>query len=177
VDRLLPTAQVPGLNASWHWQDGATGAATTEPFGFCAKADLSSIGAEQVVERTYFPPDDSDDNAAEQVAQFPDANTAVRAWSVLKSWRDRCEAGRTEDVGLEVRPLTAVPVPAGSARWYLVSWQPAGEETRRFEEVGMVLDQTRIALLRIDNSGRHRDVPAGQEPMVSMVRRAAGTLG
>src|SRR3954468_17993114 len=58
-DRLLPTAQVPGLRPGWQWQDGDTGPAGTDPFGVCAKVDLASIGATDVVSRTYFPPDDS----------------------------------------------------------------------------------------------------------------------
>jgi len=176
IDRLLPTGEVPGLNAQWHWQDGETGPAVTEPFGFCAKADLGSIGATEVFERSYFPPDDSDDNAAEQVAEFPDANTAARAWAVLKSWHDRCASSVQEDINLRARPLVPVPVTAGSGRWYLLSWQAANEETGRFEAFGMVLNGTRIAVLRMDNSGQDYNYPAGQEPMVGMVTAAAGWL-
>jgi hypothetical protein len=69
-----------------------------------------------------------------------------------------------------------VPVGAGSGRWYLLSWQPAGEETGRFESFGMVLNGTRIAVLRIDNSGQDHDYPTGHEPMTSMVTAAAGWL-
>jgi hypothetical protein len=177
VDRLLPTGLVPGLTRTWKWQDGDTGEPTTDPFGTCAKTDLLSIGATQVVERTYFPPDDSDDNAAEQVAEFPDAATAARTWAVLRSWHDRCAKSTAADhPGLRVGALTPVPVAAGSGRWYLLSWQPAGEETGRFEALGMVLNGTRIAVLRIDNSGQDHDYPPGQEPMVSMVTAAAGWL-
>jgi hypothetical protein len=176
ADRLLPTGEVPGLNAQWRWQDGQTGPAAPEPFGFCAKVDLSSIGATEVVERTYFPPDDSDDNAAEQVAEFPDANTAARAWTVLKSWHDRCGKSISADIAAKVRPLTSVPVPAGSARWYLVSWQPVGEETGRFEAFGMVLAGTRIAVLKMDNSGQDYNYPAGKEPMAEMTVAAADGL-
>ena len=177
LDRLLPTGLVPGLNSTWNWQDGDTGEPTTDPFGACAKADLLSIGATEVVERTYFPPDDSDDNAAEQVAEFPDATTAARTWAVLKSWHDRCAKSAAADhPGLRVGALTPVPVGAGSGRWYLLSWQPAGEETGRFESFGMVLNGTRIAVLRIDNSGQDHDYPTGHEPMTSMVTAAAGWL-
>ena len=176
IDRLLPTGLVPGLNAGWTWQDGDTGPAVTDPFGLCAKVDLASIGATEVVERTYFPPDDSDDNAAEQVAEFPDRATAARAWAVLKSWHDTCNRTVGADIGLRVRPLVPVPVTAGTGRWYLLSWQPAGEETGRFEAFGMVLNGTRLAVLRIDNSGQDHDYPPGQEPMVSMVTAAAGWL-
>jgi len=180
VDRLLPTDLVPGLNETWKWQDGDTGAPSADPFGVCAQtapgADLLSIGATEVVARTYFPPDDSDDNAAEQIAEFPDTATANRAWKVLASWHKRC--GRTFDADnhLRVRPFVSVPVTAGTARWYLLSWAPSGEETGRFEAFGMVLSGTRIAVLRIDNSGQDHDYPPGQEPMIAMVTAAAGWL-
>jgi hypothetical protein len=176
VDRLLPTGEVPGLNAQWHWQDGETRPAGTEQFGLCAKADLASIGAVSAVERTWFPPVDSDDNAAEQIAEFPDANTAARVWAVLKSWHDTCSRVASANPGLKVRPFVTVPVTTGSARWYLLSWNPAGEETGRFEAFGMVMNGTRIAVLRIDNSGQDYNYPAGKEPMAGMVRGAAGWL-
>jgi hypothetical protein len=176
VDRLLPTAQVPGLNAQWKWQDGETGAATGDPFGVCAKADLVSIGASDVVSRTWFPPDDSDDSAAEQVAEFPDATTAATAWTVLKAWHDRCGRAMDPAAGLKVGPLTPVAVDAGSARWYLLSWTPPGEETGRFETFGMALDGTHIAVLRMDHSGQDHSYPAGKDPMVGMVVGAAATL-
>jgi hypothetical protein len=177
TDRLVPTDHVPGLNATSHWQDGKTGPASPDLFGLCAKVDLLSIGATDVVERTYFPPDDSDDNAAEQMAEFPDGNTAARAWAVLKSWHDACSQKRSANPGLTVRPLVAVPVSIGSARWYLLSWTPGGEETGRFEAFGMVRNGTRIAVLRMDSSGQDYDYPVGHEPMVGMVNAAATLLG
>jgi hypothetical protein len=180
LDRLLPTGLVPGLNAKWAWQDGDTGEPTADPFGLCAQtapgADLLSIGATQVVARTYFPPDDSDDSAAEQIAEFPDASTANRAWAVLGSWHKRC--GKTMSAGedLKVRPFVPVSVQQGTARWYLLSWQPAGEETGRFEAFGMALSGTRIAVLRMDNSGQDYNYASGREPMVGMVQAAAAWL-
>jgi hypothetical protein len=176
TERLVPTAEVPGLNAQWQWADGETGPAGPAPFGLCAKTDLASIGASATVERSYFPPDDSDDNAAEQVAEFPDTATAARAWSVLKSWHDACGAKRADNPGLKVRALKPVTTSAGQARWYLLSWAPAGEETGRFEAFGMVLDGTRLAVLRIDNGGQDYNYPAGKEPMVGMVQAAAALL-
>lgn len=177
TDRLLPTSAVPGLDPARTWQDGETGPAGTEPFGFCAKVDLASIGATGVVERSYFPPDDSDDNAAEQVAEFADATSTAQAWSVLGAWRRTCGRTISADLGLEVRPMTSVPVGSGAARWYLLSWTPVGEETRRFEALGMVRDGTRIAVLRMTHSGQDHTYPADQDPMVGMVRAAAETLG
>jgi hypothetical protein len=180
IDRLLPTGLVPGLNAEWKWQDGDTGEPTADAFGLCAQtapgADLLSIGATAVVARTYFPPDDSDDNASEQIAEFPDVNTANRAWAVLGSWHKKCGATLSADNHLRVGRFVSVPVQEGTARWYLLSWQPAGEETGRFEAFGMVLNGTRIAVMRMDNSGQDYDYPAGQEPMVGMVTGAAAWL-
>ena len=176
ADRLLATAQVPALDAQRPWQDGDTGPATTDPFGVCAKADLTSIGATDVIARTWFPADDSDDLAAEQVAEVPDARTAATAWTVLKAWHDRCSGTLDTAARFLVGPLTSAPVPAGSARWYLLSWTPSGEETGRFETLGMVLDGTRIAVLRMDHSGRSHRYPQGKDPMVGMVVAAAGAL-
>jgi hypothetical protein len=180
IDRLLPTSLVPGLNEQWKWQEGETGEPTTDPFGLCAQtapgADLLSIGASEVVARTYFPPDDSDDSAAEQIAEFPDARTAQTAWTVLASWHKRCGRTLSADNKLEVGPFVSVPVEQGTARWYLLSWTPPGEETGRFEAFGMVLTGTRIAVLRMDNGGQDHDYPPGEEPMVGMVGHAANWL-
>ena len=176
LDQLLPTGLVPGLNAQWKWQDGDTGTPKSDPLGVCAKADLPSIGADNVVGRTYFPPDDSDDNAAEQIAEFPDANTAARAWAVLKSWHDGCAARASDHPGLTVGTLTPVAVRSGTARWYLLSWKPAGEETNRYESYGMVLTGNRIAVLLIDNSAKRHDYPPGSDPMVGMITAAVGWL-
>jgi hypothetical protein len=173
LDRLLPTDLVPGLNSEWHWQDGDTGTPPADPFGRCAKADLLSIGATEAVERTYFPPDDSDDNAAEQIAEFPDASTAARAWSVLGAWHKRC--GRVADAP-RVGEMVSVPVDHGTARWYLLSHVLPDEENAEFEAFGMVLSGTRIAVLRMVSIGQDYDYPAGQEPMVGMVTAAAGWL-
>ena len=172
-DAFLPTAFVPGLNARWHWQDGKTGSGVGKPFGVCARADLTSIGAEKVRQRTYFPPDDSDDNAAQQVARFADAKSASQAWSVLEAWRARCAAQIGTDLGPKVGNEVPVKLPDGTVgRWYLVSWTPEGEETGRFEALGMVRQGALITVLRITNSGQDYDYPVGEEPMVKMVELA-----
>ncbi|MCX6395305.1 MAG: hypothetical protein NTV23_02340 [Propionibacteriales bacterium] len=174
LDRLLDTRSVPGLNATWRWQDGETGRAGSEPFGLCAKADLASIGAGEVVQRTYFPPVDTDDNAAEQVTEFPDGTTTAGALAVLKSWQKKCTAhlGRP---GAKVGPITPVPVGTGSF-WYLVSY-PEGNDEGRFHAFGVAVVGNRMAALTIDNGGQDYNYPSGQEPMVAMVRAAAARLG
>lgn len=167
-DRLLPTADVPGLTPTWHWADGETGPAGTEAFGLCARVDLMSIGATEVVQRTYFPPVDTDDNAAEQIAEFPDATNTARAIKVLQSWRTRC-ASKT----LRVGPLT--PVEGGS--WYLVTQTSKNPDDGLFQAVGIATSGTRIAVLTMDKVAQDYDYPAGKEPMVAMVRAAADRLG
>jgi hypothetical protein len=168
VDRLLPTEDVPGLTGTWHWQDGETGAAGGDAFGLCAKVDLLSIGATDVVQRTYFPPVDTDDNAAEQIAEFPDATTTATAMKVLQSWRQRCAAKN-----LRVSPFTTVD--GGS--WYLVARTSANEDDDLFQAVGIATSGTRIAVMTIDKLAQDYDYPAGREPMVGMVRAAAARLG
>lgn len=174
--QLLPSAEVPGLNARWQWQDGKTRRATTTGFGVCGRVDLATIGATDVLERTYYPPDDSDDSAAQQVAQFADTKSVDQAWSVLASWRASCAGSNPDLPGLVARDLISVDVPAGQARWYLVSWEPSGEETGRFEAFGMVRNGTTLTLLRITNSGQDYNYPVGKEPMVAMLRAAADRL-
>ena len=175
TDRLLATAEVPGLNATWHWQDGETGPANTDPFGSCARADLTSIGATQVVQRTYFPPDDSDDFAAEQIADFPDAATTARAVAVLDSWRKRC-SGLVKGTEQTYGPRKPVPIATGTGSWYLVSFRPQGGEENRYNALGTVVNGSRIALLLISNGAQRYAYPAGQEPMVAMVQAAATHL-
>lgn len=174
TDRLLPTGEVPGLNATWRWQDGETGPAGSEPFGLCAKVDLASIGAGDVVERSYFPPVDTDDSAGEQVAEFPDATTTGRAVAVLRSWHQKC-AARVEGAGVKVRPITTVSTTAGTGFWYLVSYSEGNDEGR-FHAFGVSVVGTRVAVLTIDNGGQDYNYPVGREPMVAMVRAAAGRL-
>jgi hypothetical protein len=167
TDLLLPTDAVPGLNATWRWEDGETGPAGTDPFGRCAKVDLMSIGATEVVERTYFPPVDTDDNAAEQIAEFPDATTTATALKVLKSWHKRC-ATKT------VRAGALTPVDGGS--WYLLTVASANPDEALFQAVGLVSSGNRIAVLTMDSIGQDYNYPAGKEPMVGMVKAAAVAL-
>jgi hypothetical protein len=171
---FIPTAFVPGLNATWEWQDGNSSDGGDKPFGVCARTDLASIGAVKVRERTFFPPDDSDDSAAQQVAGFADPKSAAQAWSVLDAWRSRCAAKIGAKLGPKVSSEIPVKLPDRVVgRWYLVSWTPAGEETGRFEAFGIVRLGALISVLRITNSGQDYNYPVGKEPMVTMVQLAA----
>jgi len=175
ADRLLQTEQVPGFNPQWEWQDGETGPAGADAFGLCATVDLASIGATEVVERTYFPPVDVDDSAAQQVADFPDQSTAARALSVLKSWHRKCKSQISEP-RLKIGNMISVPVENGTGSWYLVRYADGPDEAR-FHAFGIAASDTRITVLRIDNGGQDYNYSVGEEPMVAMVQAAAAKLG
>ncbi len=95
---------------------------------------------------------------------------------MLGSWHKHCAQNFSADSHLRVGPFSTVPVTAGTARWYLLSWRPAGEETGRFEAFGMVPRGARIAVLTDGQRGQDHDYPPGGEPMVGMVTAAAGWL-
>lgn len=174
TDRLLPTAAVPGLNAQWKWQDGETVTAGPAPFGVCAKASLLDIGATEVIHRSYFPPADTDDNAAQQIAEFPDAATATRAAAVLRSWHAKCKVGKGNKLGKLV-PVTTADGTTGY--WYLATRGETATEEGRFQAFGVVVTETRISVLQISNGGQDYNYTVGKEPMVGMVRAAADRLG
>ena len=173
VDRLLPASAVPGLHAEWTWTDGDSEPTIDRPSDVCAVASLVDIGATEVISKSYLPPDDSDDNAQQQVARFPDAKTAAGAWSVLGSWHDKCRRQVAGLTGAKVTPFTPVTVGAGQARWYLVSGTAPGEEAGRFYAIGMVRNGTLITVMHMFSTGQDYDYPPGKEPMVGRVRAAA----
>lgn len=176
ADRLVPVADAPGLTATWHWQDGGTGPADAAPFGPCAKADLGSIGAVEVVQRKYFPPVDTDDHAAEQVAEFPDTATAARAAAVLRSWHDKC-AQTLNRSDASISAITPVAVSTGAGSWYVVALGPRNGDEPRFDTFGIVLSGTRIALTSIEYGGKGYHYLPGKEPIIAMVGAAAALLG
>ena len=58
--------------------------------GLCQKFDTLSIGAMTAIQRAFTGP--GTDTAAQQVAEFPDAQNTVRASKVLESWHRDCRA-------------------------------------------------------------------------------------
>lgn len=179
TDRLLPTAEVTGLNERWRWRDGRTGPADEEPFGACAKTPLSTLGALDVVQRSYFPPVDTDDFALQQVAEFPDARTATTAIAVLRSWHDSCTATlRSRGLtNIRVGAIQAVPTAAQSAAIYLASWVPRGAEEGRFHAVGYAKSGTRITVTIIESGGQDYNYAPEDLPARGMITAAAALLG
>ena len=178
TSRLLVTAQVPRLSSGMRWSTpGSTSAAGTTPFGLCQRFDLESIGATIAVQRVWLDSASTGDTAAEQVAEFPDAMTALRASRVLTAWHNRCAEQLTNTVNPKVGQQTDVSVPVGTGRWYLVSYSPKQHPDQgHFHAFGIAVAGTRIAILRMDSLGEDYNYPPGREPMVAAVKAAAEKL-
>ncbi len=172
---LLTAAEFPQLNASSAWTEKSTGEAGEAPFGLCQKFDLLSIGATSVLERTLATAADgaSTSSAGQQVAEFADSQTAVRAMKVLRSWQSDC-ASRVTGSRVKVRAITPVSVSAGTGWTYLVSYVSNGEG--QFHSFGLVMNGTRLALLRLDHAGQDHNYEPGREPMELAVKAAATKL-
>jgi hypothetical protein len=168
---LLTAAEMPQLNSSSAWTERRTGPVSARPFGLCQKFDLLSVGAMTAVERTFTH---ETDTAGQQVAEFPDAQTAVRAGKVVEAWHRDC-ASRVRGTDVRVRPITDVPVAAGTGWWYLASFERRG--TGHFHSLGMVLSGTRMTLLRMDHDGQDHNYDPGQDPMQLAVATASAKLG
>lgn len=168
---LLTAAQMPRLNRSAAWTERRTDVAVSEPFGLCQKYDLLSIGAMSVHERIFAHQDDS---AGQQIAEFPDAQNAVRATKVLEAWHRGC-ARQVPGTQVNVRELEAVPVTKGKGWTYLVSYERRGRG--HFHSLGMVLAGNRITLIRIDHEGQDHNYPPGREPTELAVKAASAKLG
>lgn len=170
-DALLSAAQLPRLNRTSPWTQRSNGVAKARAFGLCQRFDLLSIGAMSAYERTFTSRRDS---AAELIAEFPDAQNAVRATKVLEAWHHQC-AGQVSGRKVRVRPLDAVTVTHGKGWTYLVSYERGGRG--HFHSLGMVLSGTRIALVRFDHEGEDHNYAPGKEPTELAVKAASAKLG
>ena len=168
---LLTAAEMPQLNSTSPWKVRRTGPASTRPFGLCQKFDLLSIGATSAVERTFTH---ETDTAGQQVAEFADAQTAVRASKVVEAWHRDC-AERVRGQNVRVRPITNVPVANGTGWNYLVSFERGG--TGHFHSLGLALSGTRMTLLRMDHDGQDHNYEPGKDPMELAVKAASARMG
>ena len=168
---LLTAAEMPQLNSTAKWTQRRTGPVSTRPFGLCQKFDLLSIGALDAVERTFTH---DTDTAGQQVANFPDAQNAVRASKVVEAWQRDC-AKRIRGNNVRVRAINDVPVAKGTGWWYLVSFESRDEG--HFHSLGLVLSGTRMTLIRMDHDGQDHNYPPGKDPMQLAVKAAAAKLG
>jgi len=167
---LLGAQEMPQLNDSTPWTQRGTRAIGPAPFGLCQKFDLLTIGASDGVQRRFTA---QGGVAGQQVAEFPDAQNAVRASRVIEAWHRDC-AQRVRGRDINVRPFEAVTVPGGKGSWYLVSFQRGGEG--HFHSFGMVLTGQRMTLLSMDHPGQDHNYEPGQDPMELAVAAAGAKL-
>ena len=178
--RLLAAGEVPGFNDQYRWRPGTTTA--TEPrtsAATCQRFGLTSIGAEKVAVRSFTPASGgTTDRAVEQVAAFPDEQTARRAYAVLTSWRAHCADRLRDHRRSHVGGLETVAVPTGTAGWYLLTYGPVkgDPDSQFFDAQGMALVGSRIATVSMVLAGQDYNYEAGHEPMVAAVQRAARKL-
>lgn len=181
AQRLLPASRLPGFNAEFTWRESGTRREEGEPFGTCHRFPMTSIGAMRVVVREYAPGAGPDtDTASELVAQFPDGMTAKRALEVLKSWRGQCERELSGYDHRRVGDLQRVEVRGGDAGWYLLTYGPpegGSQDEGYFDSQGLVRVGNLVAVVQMRLVGQDFNYPAGREPMVEAVRRAAVELG
>jgi len=168
---LLTAAEMPQLNSTSPWKVGRTGPAGTRPFGLCQRFDLLTIGATEAVERTFTH---EGDTAGQQVAEFADARTAVRASKVLEAWHRSC-AGRVLGQNVRVRPVTDVAVTKGTGWNYLVSFERRG--TGHLHSLGLALSGPRMTVLRMDHDGQDHNYEPGKAPMELAVKGASARMG
>jgi len=172
---LLTAGEMPQLNDSSPWAEGRTTAQGADPFGLCQQFDLLSIGATSAVERTFTSGPSAKDTAGQVVAEFPDAQNAVRASKVIAAWHRRCRGQLKGATDISVRPITDVAVASGTGWWYLVSFERGG--VGHFHALGMVLSGTRMSLIRMDHDGQDHNYPAGKDPMQLAVKAVSARLG
>ena len=168
---LLSAAELPRLNDEAPWSVVRTRPVGSEAFGVCARFDALTIGADSGVERTFAH---AEDDAAQQVLDFPDPKNATRAAAVLDSWRKGC-GSRVPGENARVRARTDVPVGQGRGWFYLVSWEEDG--VGRWESFGMAVSGSRMVLLRMDHAGEDHNYAPGRDPLERGLQRAAAKMG
>jgi hypothetical protein len=173
---------MPGFNDDYLWTAGRT--TPEDPsasFGTCQRFAITSIGAERALVRRFRPAAGNaapGDRAGQLVAEFPDAQTARRAYAVLKAWRARC-ADRLQDHSRpHVGALQDIPVGGGSGAWYLLTYGPVkGDPNAQFFDAqGMAVVGSRIAMVSLVLAGQDYNYEPGREPAVVAVQRAGGKL-
>jgi hypothetical protein len=141
---------------------------------------MGSIGATSVGLRSFKPPAaaKNTDHGGELVAEFPDATTARRAFTVLTSWRKKCADQLSGFERSEVGKLENVSVPGGTGGWYLLTYAPVpgDPDAGFFDAQGMAVVGSRIAMVELILAGQDYNYEPGQEPMVTAVQRAAAKL-
>ena len=184
--RLLSGAEMPGFNDTFTWRVESTrGREGRKPFGTCHRFTLASIGASQVIRRSYVASrPDSQSAAGHLAADFPDEKTAKRAYQVLTSWRAQCGERLAKYERREIGDLQPVEMPSGlpadsgAANWYLLTYGPVSgdPDSGYFDAQGLTRVGKAISVLEMRLAGQDYNYEPGQEPMLIAVERAAAEL-
>jgi hypothetical protein len=180
--RLLSAGEMPGFNDDYLWTAGRTAPESpSSSFGTCQRFSTTSIGAERALVRRFRSAAGAaapGDSAGELVAEFPDAQTARRAFAVLKAWRARCADRLKGHTRPRVGALQDVPVTGGSGGWYLLTYGPVpgDPDAQFFDAQGMAVVGSRITMVSMVLAGQDYDYEPGREPAAVAVQRAAGKL-
>lgn len=180
--RLLSAEELPGFNADYLWTAGRTAPESpSASFGTCQRFSITSIGAERALVRRFRPAAGDaapGDRGGELVAEFPDAQTARRAFAVLKAWRARCADRLKGHTRPKVGDLQDVPVAGGSGGWYLLTYGPVpgDPDAQFFDAQAMAVVGSRIAMVSLVLAGQDYNYEPGNEPAVLAAQRAASRL-
>lgn len=179
--RLLTAAEMPGFNDHFTWREAGTRSQEgSEPFGTCHQHLMTSIGAMRVAVREFRPTQAApDDTASSLVAEFPDTQTAKRAFEVLKSWRAQCQSRLSSYDQSDVSQLQPVSAAGADAGWYLLRYGPpsgGSPDEAYFDAQGITRVGRKVAVVQLRLLGQDYNYPTGHEPMVGAVRTASSKL-
>jgi len=172
-DRLIPAAELPGVNDQTVWEAGETAPEGGVPHGSCQRTSLVDIGAQDSVVRTYAGGDGV--TGLQVVAEFADPKSAWRAHQVLKTWTTEC-AEQLEAGFEKVGPLAPVTVAGGGAQSALVQHGDAGADEHAFAGIAIVRVGEYLSVVEIDVLGQDYNYEPGQEPATRAVPVAAARL-
>ena len=169
-DRLVPAEDLPWFNPEFSWTTGTTASGDPAQVPPCGGFGMLSIGAMDVVHRTYVPEVESEADGLEIIGEFPDVATAKRAYSVLGS--DYAKCPRDHDGDPHVGPFTAVALADGAVGgWHLLTYGSTFD-AQGFVRRGRYIAQVILTL----REAQDYNYEPGQEPMVEALERAAALL-
>lgn len=174
LDRLLPAARWTSPSPGLEW--GTVRTELHEPralAGSCHRFPLVSLGAIRVAHRAYVlgPPAAPRAGAEHVVARFADPRTAWRAREVLLAWQAGCTETLAGTPRLRVFPVQDL---AHRVHRYAVAWGSDAASARLREDVALVREGTRLALLRVTASAT--DDAWGPAVVLDAVPSARGLL-
>jgi len=166
---LLPAGQLPGLNAETGWRERRTVSGERDPPAWvCQRVSLVANGAIKSVQRT-FAATAGRATAAEVVARFADVRSSSRAYGALLGNARDCASALVErdrvPVG-QVRPLTALDVPIGTAAWGVVFSGPVPRSRvdAFIDAVVVVRVRDLVAVTSMSSIGQDYNYEPGQAP-------------